>query len=90
MNTLTAPKWVVDLNELTCFNIDNQMLVVFVKKGSAFEGKIKDMPVEMREMNVRNKNREKYIKNAIVEANIAFYKAYFVKEIEKWCGEAGY
>ena len=89
MNRLTSQKWIVDLNELSCFNIENQMLIVFVKKGPTFQGKIKEMPVELQEMSKKTKNGEKYIRNAVIEADAVFFKAYFEREIEEKCRQGG-
>jgi len=80
MKTNGTEKWVVDLLNLTCRNIENQIVVAFVKKGPALEGRIKDMPVELLERWAREANSEHYIKRAFIEADEVFFRAYFDNE----------
>ena len=88
VKTKETEKWVVDLLNLTCRNIENQMVVAFEKKGPALEGKIKDMPVELLEMWARETNSETRIKRAVIEADEVFFRAYFDNEIERRSVEA--
>ena len=90
MNTAAAPKWIVDLDELTCYNIENQMLISFVKRGPAFQGKIREIPPDLQEMVNTSKNGKKFLMKAVIEADIAFYRAYFEREIERKNCEEGY
>jgi len=76
-------KWVVDLLNLTCRNIENQVVVAFEKRGPALEGKIKDMPVELLEMWTREANGENHIRKTVIEADEVFFKAYFNYEIDR-------
>jgi len=76
-------KWVVDLLNLTCRNIENQVVVAFEKRGPALEGKIRDMPVELLEMWTRETNGENHIRRAVIEADEVFFRAYFDYEIER-------
>jgi len=76
-------KWVVDLLNLTCRNIENQIVVAFEKRGPALEGKIRDMPVELLEMWTREANGENHIKRVVIEADEVFFRAYFDNEIDR-------
>jgi len=76
-------KWVVDLLNLTCRNIENQIVVAFEKKGPALEGKIKNMPVELLEMWAREASNENRIRKAVIEADEVFFRAYFDNEIDR-------
>ena len=89
MNQPITSKWIVDLNNLTCYNLENHMVIVFVKKGSAFVGKIKDIPVDLAEKWTREANGDKHLRNVVIEADEVFFKAFFNREIEKKCSEAG-
>jgi len=88
VKTNGTEKWVVDLLNLTCRNIENQMVVAFEKRGPALEGKIRDMPVELVEMWAREANSENNIKRAVIEADEVFFRAYFDYEIERKNGDA--
>jgi len=83
VKTNGTDKWVVDLLNLTCRNIENQIVVAFEKRGPALEGKIRDLPVELLEMWAREANSEHHIKRAVIEADEVFFRAYFDYEIER-------
>ena len=82
-DTKTIKNWKVDLENLTCQNIENHMIIAFEKKGMALEGKIRDMPIGLLEKWAREPNGERHIKIAVIEADEAFFRAYFNREIEK-------
>jgi len=83
MRANRTEKWVVDLLNLTCRNIENQVVVAFEKRGPALEGKIKDMPVELLEMWTREANGENHIRRTVIEADEVFFRAYFDSEIDR-------
>ena len=82
-DTKTIKNWKVDLENLTCQNIENHMIIAFEKKGTALEGKIRDMPIELLEKWAREPNGERHIKIAVIEADEVFFRAYFNREIER-------
>jgi hypothetical protein len=59
------------------------MVIAFERKGTTFEGKIKDIPVELLEKWAKEPNGEKHIKTAVIEADEIFFREYFNREIEK-------
>ena len=83
MTTKTSKKWLVDLKNMTCCNTENQILVAFRKRGPALEGEIINMPYELVEKLSTDPNREIQIRKAVIEADEAFFKAYFNREIER-------
>jgi len=44
MITAASGKWVADLGNLACWNINKKIIVEFQKAGKPFIGKIRDMP----------------------------------------------
>lgn len=80
MNKKITGNWLVDLNDLTCLNTENQMVITFVKKGPMLVGKIKLIPNELHEKWVTDPDRERHIRKAIIEADEVFFRAYFNKE----------
>ena len=83
MNTKSYGNWLVDLGNMTCCNTENQMIIAFEKKGAALKGKIKDMPLELSEKWAKDPDGEKHIRKAFFEADEAFFRVYFNREIEK-------
>jgi len=83
LDTKAIKNWKVDLENLTCWNTENHIVIAFEKKGTTLEGKIKDMPIELLEKWATEPNGERHIKTAVIEADEAFFRAYFKREIEK-------
>ena len=84
MTVNTTEKWHVDLKNLTCRNIENQMVVSFEKRGTALTGKIRNIPLELAEK-WAHPNGNNLLRKAVIEADEVFYKAYFKKQIEAKC-----
>jgi hypothetical protein len=42
MITIAKEKWIADLGNMTCRNIENNIAVTFERSGKALQGKIKD------------------------------------------------
>ena len=72
--------WLVDLNNLTCSNTENHVVVVFEKKWPALIGKIKYIPIDLVEKLTRIPDKEDFIRKSIIEADEVFYRAYFNNE----------
>ena len=75
----------MDLKNLICRNTENQMIVIFEKRGTALEAKIKNMPEELAEEWAWNPNSARQMKKALIEADEVFFRAYFNREIQKKC-----
>ena len=72
--------WLVDLNNLTCLNAETQMVIAFVKRGTMLVGTIQKIPVELTEKWIKDPNRDRNLRKAVIEADEVFFKAYFAKE----------
>jgi len=83
LTTKISNKWLIDLKNLTCRNTENQMLIAFQKRGPTFEGKIINIPKELLEKLTSDPNCERQLRKAVIEADEAFFKAYFNREIER-------
>ena len=40
-------KWVVDTNEMTCRNVENEITIKMEKEGETLKGMIRDMPMDL-------------------------------------------
>ena len=87
MNNKTSEKWLVDLKNFTCYNTENQIVISFEKKGNSFQGKIKEIPLVLLDTWTQNSDINKLFRKAFIEADEAFFKAYFANEIEKKNGK---
>ena len=83
MNTKSTNKWLVDLKNLTCRNTENQMVITFEKRGSALTSKIMDLPLNLIAKWSFDPNGSNHLRKAVIEADEAFFKAYFNREIEE-------
>jgi hypothetical protein len=75
--------WIVDLEKMTCFNTENELVIAFEKKGPTFQGKIKIIPLDLAEKWMKDPNCEKYIRKALVEADEIFFKEYFARKTDR-------
>ena len=83
MTAKTTGNWLVDLNNLTCRNTENQIIIAFEKRGPALVGKIKYMPIGLSAEWIVDPNGERYIRNAVIEADEVFFRAYFNREVDR-------
>ena len=83
LTTTATEKWHVDLKNLTCLNIENNLVIAFEKQGTALAGKIKTMPLDLVQKWTFSPNGNSLLRKAVIEADEAFYKAYFNREIEE-------
>jgi len=83
MVTIANGEWIADLGNLTCRNINTQMVVEFEKCGRTFRGKMRDMPIELMSQWAALENGDRLIINAITEAEEVFLRALAESRIEK-------
>jgi hypothetical protein len=83
VNTKLSQKWIVDLKNFTCLNSENQIAIVFEKKGNSLRGKIKEIPITLLNEWTDYPDINKRIRKALIEADEAFFNAYFANEIER-------
>ena len=75
-------KWIVDLKRLECRNMNNQMTVIFEKKGPALMGRIKYLPDHLLEKGKVHPDNLAHVKNEFIEADKIFFKVYFDREFK--------
>ena len=83
MNTKISGKWLVDLENCTCQNTENQIVIIFEKIGPALRGKIKEIPYTLRGEGAQDPAINKIIKKSLIEADEVFFKEYFAEEIKR-------
>ena len=76
MINIVQGEWIADLGAQVCRNINNGIIVCFVKCGKTFIGKIKDMPVELAELWAKIPGGYKLVQNAVQEAEKVYLRAY--------------
>jgi hypothetical protein len=76
MKTVSNTDWIINLEEMTCQNINTEIVVGFEKKGDGFLGKIKELPDKIYELWAKNENGGNLLKNNITEAEEVFLRIY--------------
>jgi hypothetical protein len=82
MTTSTRGEWTVDVEAMTCRNINKDILVIFEWDGKTLIGKILDMPIllmKWKKLPIVNMS----IERIIMEAKNVFLKAYTENNIER-------
>jgi hypothetical protein len=81
---ITVPgAWKVNLPEMTCKNSFSKVEVEFAQNRKGFGGRIKYMPMELLEKCAERQYGEYYIREAIMDAQIAFLRAYYREDLKK-------
>ena len=83
MVTTASSDWIADLGAMTCRNCVNNIIVAFDRNWRTLTGKIKDMPIELMEKWAAVPDGEKYIQNAVMEAEEVFLRASFENDVMK-------
>jgi hypothetical protein len=81
MHTKQHGQWIVDLDKHTCRNTENELVILFEKKGMSMMGTIKNMPIKLVQQWARDPNCKDHIRKALIEADEIFSKVYFTSEI---------
>jgi hypothetical protein len=82
MITITDGNWIADLATMTCWNYANNIVVSFEKNENILQGKIKDIPIDLFDIWAVEPDGAKCLKNAVMEAEEVFLRAFFETEIE--------
>ena len=82
MQTASNMDWVINLEEMTCHNINTGIDVIFEKKGDAFIGKIKDLPDNIYEQWANTENGVGLFKFIVTEAENVFLRIYIENDIK--------
>jgi hypothetical protein len=76
--------WNINLQEMTCKNILTKIEVEFAKdQKEGFCGKIRYMPMELLEKCAGKQFGDYYIREVIMDAQVAFLKAYYKNDLKK-------
>jgi hypothetical protein len=87
--TTTSGEWVTDLTNMTCRNTTNNIVVLFKKVEGKLIGKIKDLPLKTVTKWAIEGQGDINIKDAVIEAEIIFFRAYLDSEKNGRGGERG-
>ena len=68
MAVITKSDWIADLDDMTCRNINNKITVCFDKNGDRINGRIRDMPANLKHNWEKFPNSQLLIQKAITEA----------------------
>jgi hypothetical protein len=77
MGPIQHGKWMIDLENGTCYNTENEVVVIFEKRGTTLLGKFKKIPIKLAQEWIKDPNRAQYVKEVAIEADKVFFNAYF-------------
>jgi hypothetical protein len=84
MRPIQYGKWMVDLENCTCWNTENEVVIIFEKIGTTVLGKFKKIPIKLAQELMKDPNSKKYVKEVAVEADKVFFNAYFANENDRF------
>ena len=68
--------WVVDTNEMTCRNVENEVTISMKKEGENLRGMISDMPIDLFSKIARYRDGERIIEKMVKIAEEEYFRAY--------------
>ena len=68
--------WIVDINERTCKNVENEVIIKMEKEGESLKGMLKDMPIGLFSEIAGYGNGEKIIEEIVKTAENEYFRAY--------------
>jgi hypothetical protein len=83
MVNIVNGEWIVDLDAMTCRNINNKIVVSFEKKEDAVFVKMSYIPIDTLQKWSKTHERDDNMQKSLMEAEDVFLMAYFEKELEK-------
>ena len=72
--------WVVDTDEMTCRNAENEVTIKIEKEGKILKGTIQDMPIALFAKIAGYGDGERIIEKIVKTAEAEYLKEEFVKE----------
>jgi hypothetical protein len=81
MELIQRGKWVVDLDNSTCYNTENDVVIFFEKRGTALMGKFKKIPIKLAREWMKDPNWENYVKKEVNEADKVFFNVSLANDI---------
>ena len=83
MLRIVGDEWLIDTEALLCRNNYTEIVVKFEKRGEAYIGNIKDMPMELTVRLAKMKDGDLLLKKAVLDAEEIFNKEMFEKLEER-------
>ena len=74
-------KWVVDIDGMTCKNIENEVVINIRKDGETLRGEFRDMPIGLFSMIAKDANGEKVIEEIVKSAEKEYCKCFWSRRI---------
>ena len=68
--------WVVDTNEMTCRNLENDVTISMKKEGENLRGMIRDMPMDLFSKIAGYRDGERIIEKMVKTAEEEYFRAY--------------
>ena len=68
--------WVVDINEMTCTNVENEVTIKIEKDGGKIKGMLHDMPISLFSKIAEYGDGEKIIEQIVKTAEEEYKRAY--------------
>ena len=70
---------VVDIDNMICINVENEVTIKMQKEGESLKGKLSDMPMDLFAEIAKYGNGEGIIENIVKMAENEYFKAYTEK-----------
>ena len=67
--------WIVDTNEMTCTNVENEVTIKMEKSGDNFKGMIRDMPMGLFSEIAKVRDGERIIEEIVKTAEEEYLRA---------------
>ena len=80
MQTISNMDWIINLKDMTCRNIDTDIVIIYERDGDDILGRIKELPNKIYEQWAYREDGAILFKQILKEAREIFLKVY----IENW------
>jgi hypothetical protein len=85
--TIASGGWIADIRVKACTNYIKKIVVTFEKRGNAYLGKVKDMPIELMSRWTAKPDGERHLIRAVEEAKGVFIRALAETSVENKMGK---
>jgi len=75
MTDILGWNWVVDTDEMTCKNVENEVTIKMEKNGDNFKGMIRDMPMGLFSEIAKYRDGERIIEDIVKTAEEEYLRA---------------
>jgi hypothetical protein len=87
MVTIADGEWIADIKAKTCTHFIKKIVVTFEKSGNAYLGKINDMPIELMSEWAEKPSGERYLIQAVEDAEKVYIRAMAETSFENQMGK---